>query len=348
MKPKSLSRIISLIFFLIPITVFSSEWTQVFETTEPMILSSIWGSSAADIFAVGDVGYLHPALIFHYDGTTWSPMDSGTTTSWALRDIWGSSETDVFTVGSSGIILHYDGSQWTPMDSGVQTQNVDLLGIWGSSSRDIYSVGALNIYLEIHFSVFTIPILPVARHYNGKRWSHIKNWIKGFYVLTGIWGSSKNDIFTVGYTLVYGNKDIVILHYDGEQWSSMEHPTIIAGYYGYGGIWGASGSDVFTVGASGAILHYDGERWTQMDSGTTTDLSAIWGSSPTNVFAVGGEEILRYDGMKWSLMTRLGTGTSLSRVWGSSETDIYAVGFDFIHQQGIILHYDGMDGGGKE
>jgi hypothetical protein len=36
-------------------------------------LDSVWGSSASDIFAVGIGG-----TILHYDGSTWSPLKSGT------------------------------------------------------------------------------------------------------------------------------------------------------------------------------------------------------------------------------------------------------------------------------
>ena len=36
-------------------------------------LSGIWGSSASDVFAVGGNG-----TVLHYDGSSWSPMTSGT------------------------------------------------------------------------------------------------------------------------------------------------------------------------------------------------------------------------------------------------------------------------------
>ena len=37
-------------------------------------LYGVWGSSASDVFAVGDGG-----TILHYDGSAWSAMSSGTT-----------------------------------------------------------------------------------------------------------------------------------------------------------------------------------------------------------------------------------------------------------------------------
>jgi hypothetical protein len=36
-------------------------------------LYDIWGSSGSDVFVVGQAG-----TILHYDGSTWSPISSGT------------------------------------------------------------------------------------------------------------------------------------------------------------------------------------------------------------------------------------------------------------------------------
>ncbi|MBI5480726.1 MAG: hypothetical protein HY906_17845, partial [Deltaproteobacteria bacterium] len=102
-------------------------------------LSGVWGSSATDVFAVGEWG-----TILHYNGSAWSPMASGTT-RW-LYGVWGSSATDVFAVGSGGTILHYNGSAWSPMTSGT-TQN--LWGVWGSSATDVFAVGSAGTILQL-------------------------------------------------------------------------------------------------------------------------------------------------------------------------------------------------------
>lgn len=69
-------------------------------------LSRIWGSSASDVYCIGYNG-----LILHYDGQSWSQMDSGTTKD--LLGIWGSSSTNVFVVGGDGIVLHFNGNTWS-------------------------------------------------------------------------------------------------------------------------------------------------------------------------------------------------------------------------------------------
>ena len=72
--------------------------------------SGVWGSSANDVYSVGADG-----SILHYDGSSWSSMDSST--GYWLGGVWGSSASDVFAVGGNGTILHYDGSNWSLMMS---------------------------------------------------------------------------------------------------------------------------------------------------------------------------------------------------------------------------------------
>jgi hypothetical protein len=94
-----------------------------------LFLYDVWGSSEAkDIFVVGEKG-----AILYYNGTTWSPMESGT--SAPLTSVWGSSATDVFAAGTGGM-LHYDGSTWSRMDSAMIVQD-----IWGTSATNVFAVG---------------------------------------------------------------------------------------------------------------------------------------------------------------------------------------------------------------
>lgn len=121
--------------------------------------------------------------ILHWDGNTWTLMNSGTNNH--LFCIWGSSHSDVFATGAEGTILHYDGSTWTAMRSNT---DISLGGVWGNSS-DVFAVGWSSI----------------LRH-DAVGWSvsRTRNDIRG------IWGSSSSDVFAVG------GKGI-ILRYSG-QW----------------------------------------------------------------------------------------------------------------------------------
>jgi hypothetical protein len=304
MKVKYLILIISFVIFLCPIIALSSGWTIMASGTTKN-LARMWGSSATDVFAVGNSG-----IILRYNGSTWSPMISGTTNG--LGALWGSSGSDVFAVGNSGTILHYNGSAWSSMVSGT---TYNLFSVWGSSDKDVFAVGVQGTIL----------------HYNGNAWIKMNSGTTN--TLRIIWGASDKDVFA-------GGNNGTILHYDGSLWTSMSSGTT----YDFLGILGFSEKEVFTVNEAGTIFHYNGSTWSNMQNPYSLRLylEGIWGNSPTNIYAVGFRysggyysAILHYDGKKWSLMDS-GTTNSLYGIWGSEATNVYTLG-----EYGILLHYNG-------
>jgi photosystem II stability/assembly factor-like uncharacterized protein/long-subunit fatty acid transport protein len=277
-------------------------------------LLGLFGISGTDVFAVGSDGY-----IFHYDGTTWTPMRSSTVK--LLWDVWASSADKVFAVGDNWNILHYDGNDWTIDVEGDGTFP-PITSVWGSSETDIFAVDYWGgIY-----------------HYDG---NPQQSWtiMVGFSgnSLFSVWGSSGTDVFAVG---AFGT----ILHYDGITWTIM----VSSSTENLSSVWGSSETDVFAAGENGTILHYDGTSWTPMVTPSTEHLSSVWGSSGTDAFAAGNNgTILHYDGTTWTTMVSPST-ENLSSVWGSSGTDVFALSYE-----GSILHYNGnswtvMKPAGKE
>lgn len=99
--------------------------------------------------------------------------------------------------------------------------------------------------------------------------------------LSGVWGSSSDDVFIVGGT----SSDGEIHHFDGNAWSAMEVPADV-GLLSWS--FGFSSNDVWSVGLRGAVVHYDGTSWTEVSSNTDEDLWGVWGSSPNDIYIVGG------------------------------------------------------------
>ncbi len=110
-------------------------------------LYGVWGSSATDVFAVGDM-----STILHYDGMSWAPMAAGT--EYLFACVWGSSATDVFAGGSNGAILHYNGTAWALMASNAPA-GTRIESIWGSAGNDVFAVGGNGVIL----------------HYDGANWA---------------------------------------------------------------------------------------------------------------------------------------------------------------------------------
>ena len=97
--------------FVLPTT--EHEWKNPLPSAKA--LNGVWCSSSTNMYAVGNYG-----VIIHYNGSTLTVLDSGTTNS--LNGIWGNSASDIFVVGSNGTILHYNGSTWSSM-SGLPILN---------------------------------------------------------------------------------------------------------------------------------------------------------------------------------------------------------------------------------
>ncbi|MBN2099045.1 MAG: hypothetical protein JW753_05550 [Dehalococcoidia bacterium] len=169
-------------------------WSVFYRSTSVSSMHSlhgIWGRSGSSVFSVGGAQRLDGhgdwvpfAAILHYDGSTWTTMESSTKNT--LRDVWGSSDNNVFAVGDAGTILYYDGSEWSTVTSGIAP---DLHAVWGSSESNVFAVGDAGTILR----------------YDGSTWSRMSvtstrtgSSSRNMDPLYGIWGSSENDVFAVG------------------------------------------------------------------------------------------------------------------------------------------------------
>ena len=128
----------------------NESWTEDLRTTHWLL--SVWGPTADDLFAVGGIpmGPANPpqARLWHYDGASWSTMESPTTHN--LYDVWGTSGSDVFASGYSGTVIHYDGSRWSPVYSGTINR---LTGIWGIGGANgvFFFVGYNGTVLKLRY-----------------------------------------------------------------------------------------------------------------------------------------------------------------------------------------------------
>lgn len=104
-------------------------------------LNGIWGSSATNLIAVGGGG-----RITRYNGTSWSPMQSGTSRN--LARVSGTGPNDVWAVGDS-VLLHFDGTSWSnvPMTGDLEharsrvpsgLQLAIHVGLWAKAPNEVY------------------------------------------------------------------------------------------------------------------------------------------------------------------------------------------------------------------
>ncbi|MGH7526872.1 MAG: hypothetical protein ACREMX_09225 [Gemmatimonadales bacterium] len=306
----------------------TGEWLPLTSGTSRQ-LTGVWGSSASDVFAVGESLEEVESGILHYDGQAWSEQLGSA--DLVLRAVWGASATDVYAVGwqfdlGVGAILHYDGSQWQTVegpvfDSGDEPSQAFYSSVSGSSASDVFLVGSVATEVD--------PEQAVIAHYDGAAWSLMDVPSPQFLALTDVSAGSAGDVYAVG-TLPAPDDEgatALVVRYDGARWRevlSQEGVDLEA-------IWAGPNGEAFAVGAEGAIWHSDGTSWSAMESPSSDNLSEVWGTSTTDVFAVGDQgTILHYDGTEWS--SAKPTDRPLFDIWGASGAGVFAVG-----DEGTIL-----------
>lgn len=130
----------------------------------------------------------------------------------------------------------------------------------------------------------------------------------GFQFLSGIWGSSPNDVWVIGDAATYVNK---VWHYDGSKWKNYlldQFATPIQ-------ICGISSSEIWMVTTISDIWKYDGTKWFKYTTIVPTGYKRILFEDiygyKNNLYAVGIAEkadgdytgiIVHYNGIKWEIL----------------------------------------------
>jgi hypothetical protein len=87
-----------------------TQWTQFHLGTEDGVISS--GIRLIRGFATNDVFAASPFALYHFDGTSWSPVTVPLPPSYRITDVFGASAADLY-VAASNLLLHWDGATWT-------------------------------------------------------------------------------------------------------------------------------------------------------------------------------------------------------------------------------------------
>lgn len=282
------------------------DWELV-ETGLPGALTSVWGTEADDIWAVGaDRGDGNGPTVMRYEGSQWVMIDTGRTSG----DLWwvfGFDDGPVFLGGKNGLILKYEDGNFREMSTpGTAT----VYGIWGSAPDDVWAVGG-NVTKDAF-----------AWRYDGEVWSEVEGIppeISASESLFKVWGKGSGDVWMVGtggltlrynglslahtssgttkmlftthadydlFAAVGGLGDGVILENDGSGWNDVTPkgtPHVM-------GLW-LDGDDGYAAGVGGAILRRDAGEWKRVDTGLDLKeaFHAVWIDPEGGVWAVGGQ-----------------------------------------------------------
>ena len=189
-------------------------------------VNKIWGINSSNFYIVGNGG-----SIAHYDGSSWTKIESGT--SLRIFDIWGAQnfqtgQWEVLAVASDDVnkkLLKIQGTTVSTVpDSGL---SASLYGVWFVPEEKYYVVGAGIGYKS---SLDNSP------------WSVYPSGAVTSYMSGGVRGSGLNNVFVAG-------SFFEIVHYNGSTWHTYKD--VIPFTDGAVGSMAVNGDIMVTVGLSG-------------------------------------------------------------------------------------------------
>lgn len=98
----------------------------------PGALHAVWGTSASNLYVVGDGGAL-----YRFNGLAWTRTRLPTRAT--LYDVRGTSAGNVFVAGAMGALYRWDGTRWAPEKS--PGGNRQLFGLWTTPSGRVLAAG---------------------------------------------------------------------------------------------------------------------------------------------------------------------------------------------------------------
>lgn len=246
----------------------------------------------------------------------------------AFLSVWGRSADDVFVAGGTdetGALLHHDGDDWTEV---ALPDGTPLLNWVFGIDDALWVVGAGGTVLY--------------RPDDDSEWA--RQIIGTTEPLWGIWGTSKDQLWTVGGDSATGDASPgLVFAYDGTSWNEQFPPEGEDDIDAFFKVWGTSADNVYVVGSLGRILHWDGSAWTGESVVPFRDLVSLWGSGPDNIYISGGRAqavLLTRNDDSWDRVnTASFSAPGLNGTWVEPDGRFgYSVGVT-----GTILRFDSED-----
>ncbi len=263
-------------------------------------LRAVHGSSATDVWAVGEVG-----TITHFDGTRWSVSPTGVGVH--LNAVFALAPDDAWAVGDKGTVLRWNGQHWSPLDAPTSE---DVLDVWASGPSDVWVLprGDTGAYHLLRW--------------DGTRW-RTHPYADSYTSVVHLWGAGPEDVWLASDS------------YETSMWRTQSGEFVsvrfdISDEVSIEDLDGSGPDDVWAV-TDDQVLRFDAaaSAWKPFLPAASENLifKAVWSSSPTDVWVAGELGLVQhFDGTAWSPEASIDLMTNVKDLWGSGPDDLWAVG----------------------
>lgn len=305
------------------------------------------------------VVYTNQALIYNYNGTTWTEEDLN---DGGFDDVEVISPTDIWAVDDLGSIWHFDGSTWDLVEEEIVPNYGAFYGLDFSDATHGWAVGSNGNIFQYDGTEWIRYTEGFSVWLSDMDYADANNvWLVGdegfIYFYNGSGWSQQScpvdevdvkDIDVISEDNVWalaGGGSHYILHYDGNEWTNQTALT----QYWVNGLEMINENLGWACASSGDIIKYDGESWTTFATFTDTYFYNIAFASENDGWAGGfmGQKFYHYNGTAWNEYNLNGVNDDfqLQEFKFISPTNGWAVGREKMSWDpvGYILHYDGTD-----
>lgn len=255
------------------------QWTQqAIAVSSPQILTAVSILSNVDAWAVGN-----KATALHYNGNTWTLVDTGLPNGDNLTSVSAVSSQEVWACADQGKIYKWTpGTNWTsPSAPGNNPNSISMVDSNGTGTANAgWLVGAKK----------------TAYRYNGTSWSSSN---------TGI-TADLNSVSTLSATDAWaaGNGGNIFHWTGGASWSAVTTPTTNT-LNGISMIQSGSTDIGWAVGNTSTALYYNGTSWASSNSGLAANLTlnSVITVSSTEAWTVASNgQTYEWNGSTWTLI----------------------------------------------
>jgi len=231
-----------------------------------------------------------------------------------------------------------------------------LFGVSAISASDAWAVG--DAYNQSVGDQQTL-----TQHWDGARWRIIPSPSvpKAYNHLTGVSGTSSDDVWAVGYTIDDRNAAwrTLLLHWNGAQWSIVRSAKLGTTFSAFTRVIALAPDNVWVAGYNGTDIifhtlaeHWDGTSWKVVPTPAPGVYDALYGISGTgadDLWAVGfyktENEIyesltLHWDGVTWAKIESPNTTAYnwFNGVVATGSNDVWAIGYEYEDGGNAISH----------